>query len=141
MTRPLADVLAEHGIPYYVKIDIEESDLDAIRSLRPLKTLPRYVSAEAHSTEIVTTLYDLGYRRFKLIDQRENGELHLWPWNWREGRYVWTRFTDAQSGAFGEETPGDWLTREGVIAAHAQAVAAGSVFKGKSTWYDYHATF
>src|SRR5262249_9627711 len=35
----LADVLAEHGIPHYLKIDIEEADLDAVRSLRPLKAL------------------------------------------------------------------------------------------------------
>jgi FkbM family methyltransferase len=137
----LSDILAEHGVPYYLKIDIEESDLDAVQSLRSSRTLPRYVSAEAHSTEIVAALYDVGYRRFKLIDQRRNNELHLWPWTWKEGRYVWTRFTDAQSGPFGEETYGHWVTREEVVAALAEAEAGGSMFKGKSTWYDFHATF
>ena len=137
----LGDIVAEHGVPYYLKIDIEEADLDAVESLGCLKTLPRYVSAEAHSTRIVEALHDRGYRRFKLVDQREKDELNLWPWNWKEGRYVWTRFTEAQSGPFGQETPGRWLTHEEVIAAHAKAVADGSLFKGVTTWYDYHATF
>jgi len=60
----LGDIVAEHGVPYYLKIDIEEADLDAVESLGCLKTLPRYVSAEAHSTRIVEALHDRGYRRF-----------------------------------------------------------------------------
>jgi FkbM family methyltransferase len=130
----LTDIIAEYGVPYYLKIDIEGSDLDAIKSLRFVNALPRYVSAEAHSEQIVAVLHDLGYRRFKLVDQREKNQLNLWPWNWKEGRYVWTRFTLFQSGPFGEEAPGQWVTREEVIAAFAKA-------ETDATWYDFHATF
>jgi FkbM family methyltransferase len=137
----LADIIEEYGVPYYIKIDIEGWDLDAIKSLRFVNPLPRYVSAEAHSEQIVGVLHDLGYRRFKLVDQREKNQLNLWPWNWKEGRYVWTRFTLFQSGPFGEEAPGQWMTREEVIAALAKAEAGGALFKGHATWYDFHATF
>jgi FkbM family methyltransferase len=132
----LADIIAEYGVPYYLKIDIEGSDLDAIKSLRFVNALPRYVSAEAHSEQIVAVLHDLGYRRFKLVDQREKNQLNLWPWNWKEGRYVWTRFTLFQSGPFGEEAPGQWVTGEEVIATLAKAETAGA-----PSWYDFHATF
>lgn len=67
----LDHVLRQYGIPYYLKIDIEDSDLDAIKSLKSLSALPPYLSAEAHSREIAQTLFDLGYRYFQLVDQRE----------------------------------------------------------------------
>ena len=132
-------VLREHGIPYYLKIDIEESDLDAIRSLKALSDLPRYLSAEAHSREIAQTLFELGYRRFQLVDQREKNELRLWPWTWREGRYVWAQFNDSHSGTFGRELPGSWLTIDEVLANFDVLRRTVPLFRGSPTWHDFHA--
>jgi FkbM family methyltransferase len=133
-------VLREHGIPYYLKIDIEETDLDAIKSLKSLPALPPYLSAEAHSREILETLFELGYRRFQIVDQREKNELRLWPWSWREGRYVWTRFSDRDSGTFGREVPGRWLTIDEVLANFdAIRSTVPPLFRGDPTWHDFHA--
>jgi|SRR5579872_1178600 len=135
----LDNVLREHGIPYYLKIDIEDADLDAIKSLKSLSALPSYVSAEAHSREIAQTLFEMGYRRFQLVDQREKNELRLWPWTWREGRYVWARFNDSHSGTFGREVPGRWLMINEVLAAFDNIRSSVPLFRGEPTWHDFHA--
>ena len=132
-------VLREHGIPYYLKIDIEESDLHAIKSLQSLSKLPPYLSAEAHSRDIAKALFELGYRRFQLVDQREKNELFLWPWTWREGRYVWARFNDNHSGTFGRELPGSWLTIDEVLASFDALRGTVPLFRGTPTWHDFHA--
>jgi FkbM family methyltransferase len=137
--RTLDSVLREHGIPYYLKIDIEESDLDAIKSLKSLSALPPYLSAEAHSREIALTLFELGYQRFQLVDQMEKNELRLWPWAWREGRYVWARFNDRHSGTFGREVPGHWLTIDEVLTTFDTIRSAAPLFRGEPTWHDFHA--
>src|SRR5277367_4606637 len=74
-TIPFSDLLAEHGIPHYLKLDIEGNDGLCIDALRGLN-LPRYISSEddgvlSDDETIVTleSLRDVGYRRFKLVNQ------------------------------------------------------------------------
>jgi FkbM family methyltransferase len=65
-----ADLLAEHGTPYYLKVDIEGADHYCLADLDP-DDLPQYVSFEASEGKLAD-LYHLahvGYTRFKLIDQ------------------------------------------------------------------------
>jgi FkbM family methyltransferase len=71
-TRYLID---EHGTPYFMKVDIEGADLQALATLPP-SSCPPYVSLELGSTgeEILDRLIELGYTEFKFID----GESH-WP--------------------------------------------------------------
>ena len=82
--KPLRSVLAEHGAPHYLKVDIEGYDAFCLRDLGtlPAAERPRFVSWEnwdnaksfedgstpagASGLEIAT---ELGYTRFKLIDQ------------------------------------------------------------------------
>jgi len=82
--KPLRAVLAEHGAPHYLKVDIEGYDAFCLRDLGTLRApeRPRYVSWEnwddansfgdestqtgSSGLEIAT---ELGYTRFKLIDQ------------------------------------------------------------------------
>jgi FkbM family methyltransferase len=130
----LDTVIEEYGVPYYLKIDIEEADLDAVRSLDRLSERPKYLSAEAHSPEIVDCLHGQGYQFFKLVDQGARSGMFTWPWKWREGRFVLQRFTDSHSGPFGEETPGGWLNRDGVLAKYLDLRS-----RGKLTWHDFHA--
>jgi hypothetical protein len=65
----LQDVLAEYGIPYYLKMDVEGADEIALASLDP-ELCPRYLSTELNfATQSLDRLGALGYRRFKLINQ------------------------------------------------------------------------
>jgi FkbM family methyltransferase len=79
-TVPFAQLLEEHGVPHYLKIDIEGSDGLCVTALNRTN-LPRFISVEAEcigdaaglsEAEAVTNLEllrDAGYRRFKLVNQ------------------------------------------------------------------------
>jgi FkbM family methyltransferase len=75
-------LLEKHGIPIYLKVDIEGSDMLCLEALRPPK-LPRYVSVEADmGLLLLDKLLALGYPRFKCISQFEFLPIALppsWP--------------------------------------------------------------
>ena len=50
-TVRLLDLFAAHGVPYYMKVDIELSDIDVAKSLIGLPMLPSYVSFEIHDAQ------------------------------------------------------------------------------------------
>ncbi|MGI9657593.1 MAG: FkbM family methyltransferase [Gaiellaceae bacterium] len=64
-------ILAEHGVPHYLKIDIEQSDLLCLQALQR-EDLPAYVSVEAHSLLYLAILASLGYDSFKCVDQMQH---------------------------------------------------------------------
>jgi FkbM family methyltransferase len=43
----LREIIEQHGVPYYCKIDIEGSDLDALKSLRDAAAVPPFISIES----------------------------------------------------------------------------------------------
>lgn len=79
-TRTFESIIEEHGDPYYVKIDIEGHDVHCLRDLgRSQSRLPQFLSWESDpapdrglSSEVSPLLqlaHDIGFNRFKLIDQ------------------------------------------------------------------------
>jgi hypothetical protein len=102
---PFSELLSEHGVPYYLKIDIEGADMLCVRALHEVGERPDYLSIESAVTnpgagveqvfDELAELWTLGYRAFKFIDQNQH------PW-------VDPRFTRLSSGPFGEKTPGPW---------------------------------
>ena len=64
----MEEVLAKHGVPYYMKIDIEQGDMACLQGLRP-GDVPKYLSVEAHFVEYFCVLYNLGYRDFKWLTE------------------------------------------------------------------------
>ncbi|MCA6074838.1 FkbM family methyltransferase [Fulvivirga sedimenti] len=68
---PFADIIEEHGVPFYLKIDIEGNDIYCVRDLKP-GNLPKYVSLEADNKadlESLDALRDVGYTKFQCINQ------------------------------------------------------------------------
>jgi len=116
---PFADILERHGAPYYLKVDIEGSDTLCLRALAECHQKPRFVSIECDLTDrrtmfsTLATLWSLGYREFKLLNQALNPNLRC-PRPPREGQYVEVRFTKSMSGPFGNETPGPWNSADEV---------------------------
>jgi len=181
-TEPFARILQRHGIPHYLKIDIEGNDSLCVEALRGI-TLPTYISVESEcvgdsavlsdddATAMLVTLRDVGYRRFKLVNQwsgwtavRSNGAAQL---GLRLARKVARlkirgvsaiadRFTDSRktaalgyefsfgsSGPWGEDVPGGWMSFEKARATYLRERRA-FVAKGHSSysfWYDWHATY
>jgi FkbM family methyltransferase len=66
--RRFGSVLKEYGIPYYLKIDIEGNDTLCLQDLDP-RRLPNFMSIEATDRRQLTTMKDLGFKRFKCISQ------------------------------------------------------------------------
>ena len=81
-SRRLSGLIAEYGVPVYLKIDVEGFDAVCLSTLDPDRSLPPHVSVETECTgdrarlgehealETLRQLTRLGYRRFKLVDQR-----------------------------------------------------------------------
>ena len=78
-TVPFSALLAEHGVPHYLKIDIEGNDRLCVDALNGA-VLPKYISVEAEcagnyalsdedAMAMLESLRDVGYRRFKLVKQ------------------------------------------------------------------------
>jgi FkbM family methyltransferase len=75
--KPLSEIVSEYGVPYYLKIDIEDYDIVCLNQLT-LATKPTFISVEMTSEEsggqLLVRLRELRYDRFKIINQR-----HLLP--------------------------------------------------------------
>ena len=67
--RSLAALIADYGVPYFIKIDIEGADFQAIATLSS-ETAPRYISLELNPSDpMIERLIELGYSSFKLVDE------------------------------------------------------------------------
>ncbi len=140
------DVIGQFGVPYYLKIDIEGSDMLCVEDLIAYP-LPPFISVEAECSAegkflsesaagaTLNLLHRQGYRRFKLISQRDFSAVDS-TGRTEQGtleRGYPHRLDD--TGPWGNETPGRWLTHE--EAKRELAAAAGS---RTESWHDWHAT-
>jgi len=157
-------LLDEHGTPYYLKIDIEGADMLCLRGVAQALTRPKFLSIESNKTswsELLSEfslLEQLGYNRFKLINQAEV-QKQTEPNPAREGIYTNYRFPPHSSGLFGNDLPGRWLTRRQALIRYAfiflqyklfgdHTLGQRIVLKMPSRlqhrfipgWYDTHAT-
>lgn len=64
----LPDLINKHGLPYYMKIDIEGHDRLCLQQLLQ-ESSPRYISVESYGDQAISDLATLGYTNFKIIDQ------------------------------------------------------------------------
>jgi len=134
------DLYATYGVPYFLKIDIEGFDHLPLQALRKSATRPRYISVENGGPELRALLVELGYDRFKWVNQRDV-PLQRLPFPAREGRWRPHRFEFGASGAFGEEAPGHWMDLhevEDVIDAYWSTPQLEPSHDG---WGDLHARF
>lgn len=143
-SRRFESILERHGVPYYLKIDIEAADLLCLSALEQFSERPRYVSIEMphrHDWEALSQneyadlcrLFLLGYRGFKIIDQRFHSRIAL-PQPAREGLYVAHEFRGHTTGPFGEETPGSWRTFDQIVPVYRTALS-----RMEPAWFDLHA--
>lgn len=127
------------GIPRYAKVDIEGGEVDFLAGIFGIDEAPEYLSAETKSIEVIEQLYRIGYRKFKIVDQKAIRHFRA-PNPPKEGLYVNSNNSDHGSGLFGCELPGDgWLTFDDAIACFKALKILqqqGTVFP---TWYDVHA--
>ena len=116
-----ADAIREHGVPYYMKIDIEGCDTVCISALRDFQERPTYLSIESDKTSFgniereIDLLIKLGYSSFQAVEQSAISLSQSPPNPPREGKYVAQRFEEGSSGLFGSELAGKWKSRHEIL--------------------------
>jgi FkbM family methyltransferase len=127
------------GIPYYLKMDIEGAEKDFLASMLGCD-IPKLISAECHTFDVIAALYALGYRKFKLINQTTVTSIPI-PNPPLEGNYVPKPNWTYASGPFGRELPGEWYNFQ-TIAHQFKMVEelknAGGMMQPWA-WFDCHA--
>lgn len=117
-------LLGRYGIPYFLKIDIEGADLVCLAALRAFGDRPTYISLESDKRSWAglraefALLRELGYSRFKVVEQGEGVARQRLPYPAKEGRFIQHVFENYSSGAFGDEAPGEWLPEPAAIALY-----------------------
>jgi FkbM family methyltransferase len=112
-TIRLNELIANHGMPYYMKIDIEGADVMCVRSLMSFGKTPEYVSVElmtpnnlaeqkVECLEILVCLRAMGFTKFQISDQSRLKSVKC-PRPPLEGNYVDYEFDGHSSGLFGKE--------------------------------------
>ncbi|HLH78088.1 MAG TPA: FkbM family methyltransferase [Candidatus Binataceae bacterium] len=134
----LASILNRHGVPYYLKIDIEGYDDIALESLASTRIKPRFVSVESPHLSTLEYLQSLSYSRFKFINQAQVRKMRC-PRPAREGMYVRYKFEFGSSGPFGEESVGPWLSAEEVARAISTYWGNPKLDPAVDGWFDLHA--
>jgi FkbM family methyltransferase len=116
-TITLDELIHVHGVPHYLKIDIEGEDSECLRQLLRTHARPHFLSMEADTVdrsgagvrEQVDLLEGLGYRKFQIVNQAVNSGIKA-PFPAREGAYCDFDFEFGSSGLFGRELPGTWVS-------------------------------
>jgi len=111
-----SEIYRIYGNPYFIKIDIEGSDMDVLRSLFNVKfeKRPKYLSIESSKTswidlmEEFQVLKKLGYTNFQAIPQSRMGK-KLTKWKSLLGEKVSFRHDKNSSGPFGEDLSNNWV--------------------------------
>jgi FkbM family methyltransferase len=148
-----ADLLAQYGTPYFLKVDIEGADRYCILSLTSA-TSPPFLSFEIGRDfeELFAHVRSLGFTRFKIIDQGRfrnlAGEtsigdrisLRLVHWlgyaDARSVRRAGRFFGFGSSGPLPWKSDGRWITADAALSLWRERSAAGRT----PNWYDLHAT-
>jgi FkbM family methyltransferase len=113
--------IQRHGVPHYLKVDIEGLDLVCVDAFRRFRERPDYVSIESDKTSLaairreIDTLAELGYDSFQVVEQSAIHRSQSPPNPAREGGYVAHRFEDGCSGLFGAELQGEWKSKDRIL--------------------------
>lgn len=114
----LPQVLREHGMPAFMKIDIEGADTICLRALAEFEQRPPFLSVEAPGEkpaleEQLSILDSLGYKRFAVVQQATVSRTPLHTVT-LDGEPLSFSFEEGASGPFGEEV-GPWVSRDAAV--------------------------
>jgi len=115
-----SECMEKYGVPHYLKVDIEGMDMVCLKALMHFEQKPDYVSIESEKVsfakliEEIELLMQLGYKKFKAIQQR--GISHQKEPNpSKEGVHVGYQFREGSSGLFGADLPGKWKDNNQIL--------------------------
>ena len=105
------EIINLHGKPYYIKIDVENYDLEILKSLKENNIFPVFLSFECHNISTFTYLKsNFEYKFFNIVfGNRISYEYknHLIRTNVGESRF---NFKTHSAGPFGTDIKYPWLS-------------------------------
>jgi len=131
--------LARHGIPHYLKIDIEGCDGVCLAALGRFAEKPDYLSIESDKKSFarlaaeIEALQALGYTRFAAVQQGAIQHQRP-PEPPREGVAATHVFARGASGLFGRELPEAWLPAHRILARYRRIFLRYRLF-GDDSWF------
>ena len=140
-TMTLHDLLRDHGVPYYIKCDIEGGDIIFLEQMLASTARPEFVSVELQTEENLAVLAASKYDRFQIVNQYNHPFMEK-PTSTREGLLVDMPISHIMSGPFGRDLPGQkWRS----LAETMRAFQAWHEFErlcpGATVgWIDVHAS-
>jgi len=114
---PFSQIVASHGYPYFVKIDVEFCDRYVLRDMLANHILPTFVSAECHEIDVYCLLVAMGYEDFNLVSgatvhqKFENFLVHR-----LDGSRTGRSFRRLSSGPFGDDLRDGWTDKNAILA-------------------------
>jgi FkbM family methyltransferase len=144
-TITVPEIIRAHGVPDYLKVDIEGADILCLLGLFDVDGAPRFISIERPSSIpkqrfAFELLRRLGYTRFQIIDQTKVPEQ----------RHRTLAFQRGDTGLFGSELPkADWMGFSRSWLLNCWIVFRSGImrripgirrFAVKGRWFDIHAS-
>ena len=114
-------IIRQHGVPHFMKIDVEGVDVVCLDALRLFHERPDYVSIESDKTSFANIRHEidlfaeLGYDSFQAIEQSATPHSQSPPNPAREGAFVAQCFESGASGLFGSELGGEWKSKRNIL--------------------------
>ena len=131
-SKPVTQIVREHGAPHYIKIDIEGYEEAILKELFHSGVKPPCISAESNSIQTFTLLAGLGeYTAFKLVEGATVAKKYKnHPISVDGGSEIYS-FPPHSAGPFGDDIDGEWMNADDLFEVLAE--------KGMG-WRDIHAT-
>jgi len=130
-----ADEIRKHGMPHFMKIDVEGCDTVCLRALGEFEERPTYISIESDKTSFknieseINLFSKLGYTSFQAVEQSMIPQSQSLRYPPREGKYVAHGFERESSGLFGSELEGKWKSRRAILRQY-RIIRLGYFFFG-----------
>lgn len=133
-TASIGSLIRKHGLPYFVKVDLEGADMSILRAMAKENLFPPFISVEGHDPGVFGVLAAFGnYKSFKLqygalVERQFKG----FQFRDRFGAVQTYSFPAFAAGPFGDDLPSRWTTPQALndaISLHGPG------------WYDIHASY
>lgn len=119
----LHDLVGAHGVPDYLKVDVEGMDAVVAEQLSRLEKKPPYVSfeiAKANYYSIFAYLYVSGYRSFQLVNQANNPTRTAMIES-NDGKAKEHHFSALSSGPIGDDLPArGWHSYDEILTRYVK---------------------
>ena len=106
-----SSIIGSHGLPYYIKVDVEHYDNNVLMELFQASIFPPFISSEAHDVTVFATLLSMGgYEFFKLLDGLSLSKKYRHARiRQKNGTSIKYSFPSNSAGPFGDDIDGDWF--------------------------------